>query len=259
MTEHTTHAGTTALIADGTSGIGLATGRRLLGLGAAVHVAGRSKERISTVTATDPGLHTHQAGGGSAEQMSALAETIGRVNWLIVTLSGGGGAGPVDSLDLGARRRAFDDKFWGHLTTIQAVLPRLAPEGSITLLGAISAHTGMPGTAGLAAINGAVEALVRPLAAELAPVRVNGVSPGFVDTPWWSGMAEDDRRLFRARHGAAADAAHRHRGGRGGRRRPGRDQPQRDRPGRDQPQPDRHRHRDRRGRPPGLPQLTSVS
>ena len=196
MTEHTTHAGTTALIVGGTSGIGLATARRLLGLGAAVHVAGRSKARISAVTATDPGLHTHRADGGSAEQMSALAETIGRVDWLVVTLSGGGGAGPVDSLDLGALRRAFDAKFWGHLTTIQAVLPRLAPEGSITLLGAISARAAMPGTAGLAAINGAVEALVRPLAAELAPVRVNGVSPGFVDTPWWSGMPDEDRQAY---------------------------------------------------------------
>ena len=55
----------------------------------------------------------------------------------------------MDSLDLGALRRAFDAKFWGHLTTIQAVLPRLAPEGSITVLGAISARAAMPGTAGL--------------------------------------------------------------------------------------------------------------
>lgn len=195
MTEHTIHAGATALIVGGTSGIGLATAR-LLGLGAAVHVAGRSKERLAAVAVTDPRLRTHQADGGSAEQMGALAETIGQVNWLIVTLSGGGGGGPLDSLDLGALRAAFDAKFWGHLTTIQAVLPRLAPEGSITLLGAISAHAAMPGTAGLAAINGAVEALVRPLAVELAPVRVNVVSPGFVDTPWWSGMAEDERRAY---------------------------------------------------------------
>jgi len=93
-------------------------------------------------------------------------------------------------------RRAFDAKFWGHITTIQAALPNLAPDGSITLLGAITARTGMPGTAGIAAINGAVEALVKPLATELAPIRVNGVSPGFVDTPWWSGLPDEARDAF---------------------------------------------------------------
>lgn len=202
------HTGRTALIVGGTSGIGLATARRLLSLGAVVHVAGRSKERISAVTATDPGLHGHQADGSSAGQIAALAETVGRIDWLIITLSGGEGAGPLAGLDLGTLRRAFDAKFWGHVTTIQAVLPRLAPDGSITLLGAISAHAAMPGTAGLAAINGAVEALVRPLAAELAPVRVNGVSPGFVDTPWWDAMPEDDRRAYFARAAGQLPARH---------------------------------------------------
>lgn len=194
MTDHDSES--TALIVGGTSGIGLATARRLLGLGAAVHVAGRSKERISAVTATDPRLHGHQADGGSAEQIAALAETIGRIDWLIITLGGSDGVGPLAGLDLETLRRAFDAKFWGHVTTIQAALPRLAPEGSITLLGAISARAAMPGTAGLAAVNGAVEALVRPLAAELAPIRVNGVSPGFVDTPWWDVMPEEQRRAY---------------------------------------------------------------
>ena len=93
-------------------------------------------------------------------------------------------------------RRAFDAKFWGHITTIQAVLPRLASSGSITLLGAVTARAGMPGTAGIAAINGAVEALVKPLAVELAPIRVNGISPGLVDTPWWSTFPEDARAAY---------------------------------------------------------------
>jgi NAD(P)-dependent dehydrogenase (short-subunit alcohol dehydrogenase family) len=93
-------------------------------------------------------------------------------------------------------RRAFDAKFWGHITTIRAALPHLAPTGSITLLSAITARAGMPGTAGVAALNGAVEALVKPLATELAPIRVNGVSPGLVDTAWWSGMPDDARQAY---------------------------------------------------------------
>ena len=115
----------------------------------------------------------------------ALAEEIGTIDWLIITLSGSEGPGPIADLDLGMLRRAFDAKFWGHITTLQAALPHLAPTGSITMLGAITARSAMPGTVGIAAINGAVEALVKPLAAELAPIRVNGVSPGLVDTPWW--------------------------------------------------------------------------
>ncbi|WP_433367243.1 SDR family oxidoreductase [Actinoplanes sp. CA-142083] len=107
---------------------------------------------------------------------------MGAIDWLVVSLSGGEGAGPIAGLDVAALRRAFDAKFWAHLTTLRAALPRLAPTGSITLIGAISARAAMPGTAGLAAVNGAVEALVKPLATELAPIRVNGVSPGLAAT-----------------------------------------------------------------------------
>ena len=185
-----------ALVVGGTSGIGLATARRLDALGATVHIAGRSKERLDDVVASDPALHGHQADGRLAPEISALAEAIGPIDWLIITLSGSEGPGPFADLDLGMLRRAFDAKFWGHVTTLQAALPHLAPDGSVTLLGAITAHASMPGTAGIAAINGAVEALVKPLAAELAPIRVNGVSPGFVDTPWWSGLPDQARQAY---------------------------------------------------------------
>jgi NAD(P)-dependent dehydrogenase (short-subunit alcohol dehydrogenase family) len=186
----------TALVVGGTSGIGLATARRLHGRGATVHIAGRGKERLDEVAASDPGLLGHQADGASADEIGALAEAIGTIDWLVVSLSGSEGAGPFADLDLGMLRRAFDAKFWGHVTTVQAVLPHLAADGSITLLGAISARTGAPGIAGIAAINGAVEALVKPLAVELAPIRVNGVSPGFVDTPWWAGLPGEARQAY---------------------------------------------------------------
>ncbi len=186
----------TALVVGGSSGIGLATARRLHALGARVHIVGRGKERLDEVAITDPELTGHQADGGLRAEIGEVAEAIGSVDWLIITLSGTEGPGPIGDLDLDMLRRAFDAKFWGHITTIQAALPHLTPTGSITLLGAITAHAGMPGTAGIAAINGAVEALVKPLAAELAPIRVNGVSPGFVDTPWWSGLPDDARQAF---------------------------------------------------------------
>ncbi|MDN3351533.1 SDR family oxidoreductase [Actinomadura sp. DC4] len=183
----------TALIVGGTSGIGLATARHLRSAGATVHVAGRSAERLE---ALDPGITGHRADGGDRAQIAAVAERIGTVDWLVVSLGGSEGVGPIADLDLSMLRRAFDAKFWGHITTVQAVLPHLAPTGSITLLGAISARTGMPGTAGIAAVNGAVEALVRPLAVELAPIRVNAVSPGLVDTPWWSGLPDEVREDY---------------------------------------------------------------
>jgi NAD(P)-dependent dehydrogenase (short-subunit alcohol dehydrogenase family) len=185
-----------ALVVGGTSGIGLATARQLSEAGARVHIAARGKEQLDRLAVSDPGLTGHQADGGDRGQIAAVAEVIGRVDWLVITLAGSEGAGPVADLDLAMLRRAFDAKFWAQLTTIQAVLPHLAPDGSITVLSAITAQAGLPGTAGIAAVNGAVEALVKPLAVELAPIRVNGVSPGFVDTPWWSGLPEDARRAY---------------------------------------------------------------
>ena len=193
----------TALVVGGTSGIGLATARRLHGLGATVHIAGRGKERLDDVAASDPGLIGHQADGASAAEIGALAEAIGTIEWLIVTLSGSDGAGPLTGLDLAVLRRAFDAKFWGHITTVQAALPYLAADGSVTLLGAISARAGAPGIAGIAAINGAVEALVKPLAVELAPIRVNGISPGFVDTPWWAALPDEARQAYFAQAAGA--------------------------------------------------------
>jgi NAD(P)-dependent dehydrogenase (short-subunit alcohol dehydrogenase family) len=144
----------TALIVGRTSGIGLATARRLQALGTTVHIAGRSKERLDDIAAFDPALYGHQADGTSGEQIAALAEAIGPIDWLIITLAGSEGAGPIADLDLGMLRRAFDAKFWGHITTIQAVLPHLAPTGSITLVGAITARAAMPGQRRLTRLRG---------------------------------------------------------------------------------------------------------
>lgn len=97
--------------------------------------------------------------------------------------------------DLAELRQGFDEKLFAMLTVLKAALPHLSEPASITLVvvGAISAHAAMPGTAGIGSVNAAVEALVRPLAVELAPLRINAILPGLVDTPWWNAMGEQVR------------------------------------------------------------------
>ncbi len=80
-----------------------------------------------------------------------------------------------------------------HLQAVALAVPTLAEHGSITLVTAGSAQSALPGTAGLAAVNGALEAAVAPLAFELAPRRVNAVSPGVIETGWWDEMPDKAR------------------------------------------------------------------
>lgn len=185
-----------ALVVGGSSGIGLASAADLLKRGFQVHVVGRNADRLSGAERTVGGIVTHQADAGSAAEIRAVASAIGPIDVLVITVSGSEGMGPIADLDLAMLRRVFDDKFWAHLTTLQGALPHLTETASITLVGAITARTAMAGTAGIGAVNAAVEALVKPLAVELAPRRVNAVSPGFVDTPWWSGMPASDKNAY---------------------------------------------------------------
>jgi NAD(P)-dependent dehydrogenase (short-subunit alcohol dehydrogenase family) len=126
-----------------------------------------------------------------------FAAAMEPVDHLVLALSPGAvGMGPLASLEESALRAAFDGKFFAHLAIVKATLPKLRPGGSVTFISAVSARAAMPGTAGLAAVNGALESVVPPLAAELAPIRVNAVSPGVIDTPWWDGMPEAQRTAF---------------------------------------------------------------
>jgi len=85
---------------------------------------------------------------------------------------------------------------YAHIATAQAALPYLNPTGSLTFVSAVSAHAAVPGTAGIGAANAAVAALVPILAVELKPLRVNGVSPGVIDTPWWDALPEHQKEAM---------------------------------------------------------------
>jgi NAD(P)-dependent dehydrogenase (short-subunit alcohol dehydrogenase family) len=183
----------TTLVIGGTSGIGLAAARRLAAAGSRVHVASRDPGKVAAVTDTAPELAAHRVDGSDRAAVAALASALAPIDALVVTISSSAGVGPLAGLDLAELLRGFDEKVIATLTVLQAALPHLAERASITLVGAISAQAAMPGTAGIGAVNAAVESLVRPLAVELAPRRVNAVSPGLVDTPWWDGMPAQAR------------------------------------------------------------------
>jgi NAD(P)-dependent dehydrogenase (short-subunit alcohol dehydrogenase family) len=208
----------TAVVVGGSSGIGLAVVRRLSAAGARVVATGRDENKLRGAIA---GLGANVSGEAfdsrDRSALDALFARVGKIDHLVLTLSGGEGGGEFRSLDLKSLRRGFEDKFWPQVEAAQAALPSLRAGGAITFVTAISARIANPGVAGLAAINGALEAMIGNLARELAPCRVNAVSPGVVDTPWWDRFpvevragvfAEQAETLPVGRVGRADDVAH---------------------------------------------------
>ena len=190
--------GQRVVIIGASAGIGEAAAKAFAAQGAAVTITGRSKERLDQAAQRigHPVLAA-EVDATSRVALDAFFATAGTVDHLVLSASpGAAGVGPFATLDEAALRQAFDGKFFAHVKAIQAALPRLRRDGSVTLVTATSARTAVAGTAGLAAANGALETMVGPLAVELAPLRVNAVSPGVIDTHWWSGLPEDQRRAY---------------------------------------------------------------
>jgi NAD(P)-dependent dehydrogenase (short-subunit alcohol dehydrogenase family) len=175
-----------AVIIGGTSGIGLATARRLIGQGLKVTIAGRDKDRLAAARdALSGNAEALMLDAADRAQVDAFFKAIGAFDHLVLALGSSRGIGAFATLDLAQVRLGFEEKVWPHLSCAQAALPTIRKDGSITFLSAVSAQMAAPGTVGLAAANGALAIVTPILAAELRPLRVNAVSPGVVDTPWW--------------------------------------------------------------------------
>jgi len=186
-------------VVGGTAGIGLAIARRVHVLGAAVIVAGRDADKAANA-ASDIG---ERASGGALDitdeqSIAAFFAEIGEIDHLVVTAAQvRGGAFLGGNVD--AARASFEGKFWAqYLCAQHAQVSR-----SILLTAGTLSRRALPGTAALAAVNGAVESLGRALAVELAPVRVNVLSPGLVrGTEAYNDMPSEAREGMFA--GAAA-------------------------------------------------------
>jgi len=182
-----------AVIVGGSSGIGLASARQLLASGMRVTITGRSAERLEKARESVAGAEAVLMDAADTDTLKQTLSRIGPFDHLVLALGSGKGFGPFTSVSVADVRKGFEEKVYPHFATAQAALPLLLKDGSITFIAAVSAHAAMPGTAGIGAANAAVAMFVPILAAELRPLRVNGVSPGVIDTPWWDFLPAEQR------------------------------------------------------------------
>ncbi|RFU63853.1 SDR family oxidoreductase [Peribacillus glennii] len=186
--------GKRVVVVGGTSGIGLATAKAFLEKSAHVIIASRSAEKLSEAKKElGENVEGYELDFRSDEKVAGFFSKVGNFDHLVVT-AGEGAMGHFSDLPVAQVREAFDSKFWGQYITVHAALPYLDKAGSITLTSGVYGIRPPKGASTLASINSAIDGLVRGLAVDLSPVRVNVVSPGIVDTPIYSGMPEDQRQ-----------------------------------------------------------------
>jgi NAD(P)-dependent dehydrogenase (short-subunit alcohol dehydrogenase family) len=184
------------VIMGGSSGIGLRLAADAVAAGATVILAGRDRQALDARVAgmTDT-VGTAHADLGDEDSIAELAERTGELDYL-VSLASAPASGPVTGLPREAIARAFDAKVIGPILLAKHFAPRFRPGGAILLFSGIVAWRPEPGLAVMATTNGAVDFLARALAVELAPVRVNALSPGIVDSGAWDGMGQGKDRFF---------------------------------------------------------------
>ena len=127
---------------------------------------------------------------------------VGRIDHLVVAAGAGVASGPFADGGPDALMAAVNGKLMAQARVVHAAMGAIVPGGSITFIGGVAGRKALPGMAPAAVANLGLEALARVLAREIAPVRVNVVAPGLVDTPAYARMPEAARRAMFA--GAAA-------------------------------------------------------
>jgi NAD(P)-dependent dehydrogenase (short-subunit alcohol dehydrogenase family) len=191
--------GKTVVVVGGSSGIGYSTAELAKAEGADVVVASRNAERLQAA-ADKLGAKAIPTDVTSDDTVAKLFRACGAVDHVIVTAAQLR-TGPFKTVAMDDVRSTMESKFWGAWRVARAA--ELRPGGSLTLVSGFLSIRPRPYAAIVASANGALESLTRALAVDLAPVRVNCVSPGLIDTPIRAAMPEAARREMLAKTAAA--------------------------------------------------------
>ncbi len=173
-------AGKKAIVFGGTSGIGLSAAKMLVDLGAEVIAISRNPDKAGDVP---DGMTLKACDVRDRDAMEALFEECAPFDILISAATGGDRAvGPFLEMDMDGYRASFD-KLWGYANVVRYGTKHMSEDGTIVLVSGAPARNTKPGQIAIGSVGGAVEAFVRAAAPELAPRRINVVSPGQIDTP----------------------------------------------------------------------------
>jgi NAD(P)-dependent dehydrogenase (short-subunit alcohol dehydrogenase family) len=182
----------TVLIIGRGSGLARAIALAALDAGARVVAAGRDRDTLASAYAGEPGVSTETVDLTDEGSIAALGERLGSLDHVVSTASARA-RGRVADLDRDAIRLSFDTKVIGPLMLAKHLAPRLNEGGSFVIFSGVAAAKIAVGTLGVAITNAAADTLARSLALELAPIRVNAISPGVIDTGAWDAFGEQGK------------------------------------------------------------------
>lgn len=185
------------VVIGGSSGLGLAVAAMAAESGAKVTVAARSIERLRQAEALiGRSVTTRVVDGAEEEQVAQLFNSIDEVDHIFVSVGVVGGGTLLETATSEHRSR-LDARVWAAAYAAKYGAPKMHEGGSITFCsGTAGVRPRSTGNPLAAASAGAVEAMTRILSLQLAPIRVNSIVPGIVDTPLWKRAVGDRRQAF---------------------------------------------------------------
>jgi NAD(P)-dependent dehydrogenase (short-subunit alcohol dehydrogenase family) len=183
--------GQTVVVIGGSAGIGLETARRARAEGAELILTARNPERLEHAARELGALSTAAFDAADFDRLERFFEDLPTPVDHVMVTAGGPYYAPLAEMDFAEARRSVDDHVWLALHVARNAIGKVRPGGTLLFLSGTGARRPAVGLAVASAVTVALPALIANLALEIAPIRVNLIAPGFVDTPLSASLLGD--------------------------------------------------------------------